>query len=98
MNNIAISPHIFMYALQNQNVEHKIAKQIDIKKLNQQKGEKETETTNISELASISKVIEGESTNISELEICKNEESNDGIKEDESNVIINESNQFVSAI
>ena len=35
MNNIAISPHIFMYALQNQNVERKIAKQIDIKKLNQ---------------------------------------------------------------
>jgi len=30
MNNIAISPKIFMYALQNQNVERKIAKQIDI--------------------------------------------------------------------
>ena len=30
MNNIAISPQIFMYALQNQNVERKIAKQIDI--------------------------------------------------------------------
>jgi hypothetical protein len=34
MNNIAISPHIFMYALQNQNVERKIAKKIDIKELN----------------------------------------------------------------
>jgi hypothetical protein len=34
MNNIAISPHIFMYALQNQNVERKIAKKIDIKVLN----------------------------------------------------------------
>ena len=34
MNNIAISPHIFMYALQNQNVERKIAKKIDIKTLN----------------------------------------------------------------
>ena len=34
MNNIAISPHIFMYALQNQNVERKIAKKIDIKILN----------------------------------------------------------------
>jgi hypothetical protein len=33
MNNIAISPKIFMYALQNQNVERKIAKQIDIKHL-----------------------------------------------------------------
>jgi hypothetical protein len=30
MNNIAISPKIFMYALQNQNVERKIAKQLDI--------------------------------------------------------------------
>ena len=30
INNIAISPHIFMYALQNQNVERKIAKNIDI--------------------------------------------------------------------
>ena len=30
MNNIAISPQIIMYALQNQNVERKIAKQIDI--------------------------------------------------------------------
>jgi hypothetical protein len=30
INNIAISPQIFMYALQNQNVERKIAKKIDI--------------------------------------------------------------------
>ena len=37
MNNIAISPKIGMYALQNQNVEHKIAKQIDIKDLNVKK-------------------------------------------------------------
>lgn len=36
MNNIAISPHIFMYALQNQNVERKIAKKIDIKELNKE--------------------------------------------------------------
>ena len=33
MNNLAISPHIFMFGLQNQNVERKIAKQIDIKEL-----------------------------------------------------------------
>ena len=32
MNNIAISPNIFMYALQNQNVERKIAKNIGIQK------------------------------------------------------------------
>ena len=31
MNNIAISPNIFMYALQNQNVERKIVKKLDIK-------------------------------------------------------------------
>ena len=37
MNNIAISPKIGMYALQNQNVEHKIAKQIDIQDLNLKK-------------------------------------------------------------
>jgi hypothetical protein len=47
MNNIAISPHIFMYALQNQNVERKTAKQIDIKNLNHVENK---ETTNISEL------------------------------------------------
>jgi hypothetical protein len=33
MNNIAISPKIFMYALQNQNVERKIAKQINVNNL-----------------------------------------------------------------
>jgi hypothetical protein len=32
MNNIAITPKIFMYALQNQNVEHKIVKKIDLTK------------------------------------------------------------------
>lgn len=36
MNNLAISPNIFMYALQNQNVERKIAKKIDIKHLQQE--------------------------------------------------------------
>jgi hypothetical protein len=44
MNNIAISPNICMYALQNQNVEHKIAKQIDIKHLQQQNEEPEGTT------------------------------------------------------
>ena len=43
MNNIAISPNIAMYALQNQNVERKIAKNIDLKKSGT-----ETNTTNIS--------------------------------------------------
>lgn len=34
MNNIAIIPHIFMYALQNQNVQHKVVKKLDISELN----------------------------------------------------------------
>lgn len=36
MNNLAIVPNIALYALQNQNVERKFAKQIDINHLNQQ--------------------------------------------------------------
>lgn len=32
MNNIAISPNIFMYALQNQNIDRKIVKPVDMKK------------------------------------------------------------------
>ena len=76
MNNIAISPHIFMYALQNQNVERKTAKQIDIKSLQQEQGKEET--TNISELKSsetnISELVAHEtdivsSTNVNELEL-----------------------------
>ena len=46
MNNIAISPHIFMYALQNQNVERKIAKKIDIKILNTNNNEAKKNDTN----------------------------------------------------
>ena len=49
MNNIAISPKIFMYALQNQNVERKIAKQIDIQHL-QKKNEENNESTSIDQL------------------------------------------------
>jgi hypothetical protein len=45
MNNIAISPKICLYALQNQNVERKIAKQIDIKEL-----QKKNDSTLIEEL------------------------------------------------
>jgi len=33
MNNIAICPNLFMYALQNQNVERKLVKKFDIKHL-----------------------------------------------------------------
>ena len=52
MNNIAISPNICMYALQNQNVERKIAKNIGLK----------PEHTNISETVPVS-----ETTNISDI-------------------------------
>jgi hypothetical protein len=48
MNNIAISPNIAMYALQNQNVEHKIAKKIDMSYLNTNNSISNTyNTTNI---------------------------------------------------
>ena len=45
MNNVAISPKICMYALQNQNVERKIAKQIDVNSL-----QKKNDSTLIKEL------------------------------------------------
>jgi hypothetical protein len=51
MNNIAISPKICMYALQNQNVERKIAKQIDIKEL-----KKKNDSTSIDELTNIEEI------------------------------------------
>ena len=46
MNNIAISPQISMYALQNQNVERKIAKKIDISFLQKENKAVEIEDTN----------------------------------------------------
>ena len=48
MNNIAISPKICMYALQNQNVERKIAKSIDTDTVN--KIDKKYDSTSINEL------------------------------------------------
>lgn len=57
MNNVAISPHILMYALQNQNVERKIARQIDLNAAAKVKEDMRTsvegatgETTNIEDL------------------------------------------------
>ncbi len=46
MNNIAISPNIAMYALQNQNVEHKIAKKIDMTYLDTNKNNNNATTYN----------------------------------------------------
>jgi hypothetical protein len=51
MNNIAISPKIVLYALQNQNVEHKIAKQIDIKHLQGKPEDANTSSTSIEDIA-----------------------------------------------
>jgi hypothetical protein len=90
MNNIAISPHIFMYALQNQNVERKTAKQIDIKTLQQKEVvEISKETTNISELNTTSQSEEIVTSEIITSEIEENVVSN---------VEIDINNQFVSAI
>jgi hypothetical protein len=92
MNNIAISPHIFMYALQNQNVERKTAKQIDIKTLNQES----KETTNISELNTKSDTtVSGEE--IVEIPDIKNE-VNHSIENIVTDINIDVNNQFVSSI
>jgi hypothetical protein len=58
MNNVAISPNVFMYALQNQNVERKTVRQIDIKSL--QKNDtynNKNDTTNINELTNSEETI-----------------------------------------
>jgi hypothetical protein len=55
MNNIAISPKIFMYALQNQNVDRKIARQIDIKHL-QTPNKSDNDTTAIPDTSAISNI------------------------------------------
>ena len=60
MNNIAISPKIFMYALQNQNVERKIARQIDVNNLDEQK-----DSTSIINLDSSREIAERETAEIS---------------------------------
>jgi hypothetical protein len=92
MNNIAISPHIFMYALQNQNVERKTAKQIDIKSLQQTTSFENKETTNISDLKtssmSVNEPIVENETSISDLLPVKSD----------NDVEIDANNQFVSSI
>jgi hypothetical protein len=45
MNNIAITPHIIMYFLQNQNVKHKLAKKIDIDILSTKEDNKNSDKT-----------------------------------------------------
>jgi hypothetical protein len=55
MNNLAICPNIFMYALQNQNVERKIAKKIDIKHLQENNNNKIVDTNLNKEIMEINK-------------------------------------------
>lgn len=62
MNNIAISPNIFMYALQNQNVERKTVRQIDIKTL-QKTNHYNNDTTDLNELTNRDETINDESIN-----------------------------------
>ena len=64
MNNIAISPSIAMYALQNQNVERKIAKNIDLKKTDTETNTDINETTDISNID-----INAATTNITDISI-----------------------------
>ena len=59
MNNVAISPNIFMYALQNQNVERKTVRQIDIKSL-QKTDNYKNDTTDINELTNSEETINTE--------------------------------------
>ena len=72
MNNIAISPKIFMYALQNQNVERKIAKQIDIKHL-QKKNDEHNGSTSIDQLTNIEDINLEKEREIPEILIPKDE-------------------------
>ena len=108
MNNIAISPHIFMYALQNQNVERKTAKQIDIKTLQQKEVVEKNETTNISELNTSS---HGEEIVTSEIITSEIVETSMSVKNEVANSILKtldtetvdtlediKRNQFVSSI
>ena len=63
MNNIAISPNVFMYALQNQNVERKTVRQIDIKSLQKTdayNNNNNNDTTDINELTNTEETINNE--------------------------------------
>ena len=76
MNNIAISPNVFMYALQNQNVERKTVRQIDIKSLqkNDSYNNNKNDTTDINELTNSETIInESINTEIPEILIPQTE-------------------------
>jgi hypothetical protein len=78
MNNLAISPNIFMYALQNQNVERKIAKKIDIKHLQKQEPENINTNKSYNDTSEIDNIINSSNiTPISEINIS-NDNNIDG--------------------
>ena len=72
INNIAISPSIAMYALQNQNVERKIVKKIDIKNKNMNDinviNTNDKETTNISDI-NVTEQFDNNTNNISDINV-----------------------------
>jgi hypothetical protein len=72
MNNIAICPKILMYTLQNQNVERKIAKQIDMKDI-KSANTKNIELKQISEISEISEISDSKSNDIIGETIINNE-------------------------
>jgi hypothetical protein len=67
MNNIAISPNICMYALQNQNVERKIAKKIDIKSLGNNINENINNSDDINEPNNNNTFDDSDTTNITDI-------------------------------
>jgi len=54
MNNVAISPYIFMYALQIQNVKRDVAKKLNIEHLNHTQSTQKRETNNVIDISNTS--------------------------------------------
>jgi hypothetical protein len=74
MNNIAICPTIAMYALQNQNVERKIAKNIELKKIDANTDTNTNTVTNettdtVTNTNTVTNTVTNETTNISDIYI-----------------------------
>ena len=84
MNNAAISPHIFMYALQLQNVKHDSVKKHDISALNNKTGKEQTEKNVVEEVGE-EKDREG-----------NREEKEEGNREEKE--LVNENSTLISAL
>lgn len=79
MNNVAISPKICLYALQNQNIEHKIARKIDIKEL-QSNPKNDSKIIEHTEPNEIDLFNNNNNANINELEIGETPINNDSLE------------------